>query len=125
MKSHIEVDQLIKLSAEQILTLSNHKLIDTVWFEWNKVEKVLEAVNVFKAKGWMHSTLLKTTKSCNTTNMIAILNEYGHVEIENLHSEFGTRWHVNINHDVDMDKFYFEADELCDALWKATQKALF
>lgn len=49
--------------------------------------------------------------------MITMLSEYGHVEIENMYSEYGTKWSVNINHHVEMDKFYFEADELCDALW--------
>ncbi|WP_333728473.1 hypothetical protein [Bacillus paranthracis] len=82
-------------------------------------------MDVFKNKGWKHDTLIKTAKQCNTSNMIAILNEYGQVMIENLHSEYGTKWFVSINHDVEMDRFHFEGEELCDALWMAVQRAIF
>ncbi|MGM2306200.1 hypothetical protein [Bacillus paranthracis] len=122
MKTHIEIEQLTELNAEQILILSNQESIDTVWMDWDQPEKVQSALDVFKEKGWKHDTLLKTAKQCNTANMIAILNEYGKINIENLHSEYGTKWYVSINHDVDMDTFHFEEDELCDALWLAVKK---
>ncbi|MFJ8528523.1 hypothetical protein [Bacillus sp. NPDC094106] len=125
MKGHIDVEQLVLLSAEQILTLSNSKFIDTVWMDWDNVGKVQSALDIFENKGWKHDTLIETAKHCNTSNMIAILNEYGKVMIENSHSEYGTKWFVSINHDVEMDTFHFEGEELCDVLWSAVKKAIF
>ncbi|WP_333728474.1 hypothetical protein [Bacillus paranthracis] len=40
MKGHINVEQLVLLSAEQVLTLSNSKFVDTVWMDWDNVSKV-------------------------------------------------------------------------------------
>ncbi|HHT7008728.1 TPA: hypothetical protein ACTZ3A_001267 [Bacillus cereus] len=124
MKGHIDVEQLVLLNAEQILTLSNLKFIDMVWMDWDNVDKVQSALDVFANKGWKHDTLIKTAKQFNTSNMTVILNEHGKVIIENMHSEYGTKWFISINHDVEMDTFHFEGEELCDVLWMAVKKAI-
>ncbi|WP_242808420.1 hypothetical protein [Bacillus sp. N447-1] len=51
MKTHIELGQLIEPTAEQILTLNNHKFRDVIWVQWDKTDHIQEALDVFKEKG--------------------------------------------------------------------------
>lgn len=116
-KNNIDVEQLAELTAEQILTLSNHKMIDTVWQDWSTVEKVEDALEAFRKKGWEHSTLVETAEHCNIANMLAILHNNGEVNIRNIKNDREFYWcvsFVGFNGDINAES---KDEEICDALW--------
>ncbi|MED2737177.1 hypothetical protein [Bacillus toyonensis] len=116
-KLHIDVEKLTELTAEQILNLSNHKMIDTVWQDWSTVEKIEDALEAFRKKGWKHSTLVETAEHCNMANMLAILHNNGKVNIQNIKNDKEFYWlvsFVSFNGGVSVES---KDEEICDALW--------
>ncbi len=124
MKQHIEIEQLLHMNDEQILTLSN--MVDTIWDFWQEIKHIKEARRVFEERGWKHNSLKKTAEKCGIGQMVMILNQYGKIEIESLPSGLGTIWIVSIYHGgLEINRLSFEEPELCDALWKATMKEIY
>lgn len=119
MKQNITAEQVALLTAEEILTLANHPLIETVWSGWDTLEKVQESLNVYQEKGWKHSSLINTAIKCNITNLLDILSVYGKINIENLHTSSGITWRVNMWVKPFSKKTFISIEnvELIDALW--------
>lgn len=119
MKNNIEVNQLIKLGTEKILTLSSKAQIDTVWMEWDSPRKIQSAIDAYEQKGWLHSSLKNTAKSCNIANLLALLSEEDEVLVGNQKTEGNdqTQWSVAITSKTSREAQKFVSNELCDALW--------
>lgn len=113
MKPHITVEDLLVLEAPQILTLSNHDLIHTMWEEWDTIEKVENKISIFKNDGYKHTSLVKTSQKCNIANMIAFLDQKGKIKMEKDLAVWVVQFEIN---DV---KDEFVHKELCDSLWEA------
>lgn len=125
MKRHITVEQLVKIGAENILTLSNHKDIDTVWMGWDSPEKINDAIFVYGDKGWQHSSLISTAKRCDVAALLEILKEKCSFSIETFDSGEDTTWVCYITHIENDEKQVFQEPNLCDALWDAVVRFYF
>ncbi|MGN5650873.1 hypothetical protein [Bacillus sp. Brlt_9] len=122
-KNNIDVEKLTKLTAEQILTLSNHELIDTIWLGWSTVEHVESALEAFREKGWKHGTLVETANRCNIANLLTVIHKNGKVNIQNVKSEEEYYWRVSFvkrNGNIGVES---EDKEICDALWDVILKS--
>lgn len=121
MKLHIDIEQLEKLTMEQVCklnTLLNH--------EWNLTEEE------FKKYNW-NKILKDTAEYCTIGRMIKILKQYyDNVEFED-NIYFGKPYVVYcrkfdkesslIATDIDIFRKYKDF-ELCNALWKAIKGIL-
>lgn len=82
MKKHIDIDQLVVLNPEDILTLSNNPWIDTTWAGWQNPVQVSNAIQTYKEKGWRHDSLLSTARACDASALMNIIGEKGHITVE-------------------------------------------
>lgn len=121
MKQHIKLDQLMNLKSEEIIKLLKNNHINSIFKDSNKKEAT-DIISKYQSNN-PHPMLTDISLKCSIGNLIAILNDFGKFEVENLTTEKGTQYYVTITH-PELNYFTFGSKELCDALWEAVKRSL-